>query len=195
MQLDFTAVWEEPTEKPAEGRREDFKASDGAEQPAEDKTPRKSLTEAHSNKEQAGKLLNTYILEKENNERYVEVCKAYQDNIKASEILKAEILKELKEGQDFMALFLKASQCIALMTGEEAYYNQVENDIVQIYGAALLEPKALQMDLEKTGERLQKLQTALEKQRNNDSIRKAVEAHKQRTILLKELIKKAEAQQ
>lgn len=47
-----------------------------------------------------------------------EVYKKYQENIKVSEHLRAEINKET----DIKAMCEKALRCIALMTGDEVFY-------------------------------------------------------------------------
>lgn len=54
--------------------------------------------------------------------RYKEACKQYQDNIKKSEMLRADINKSIRAGEDPTEILKKAVECIALMTGDKAYY-------------------------------------------------------------------------
>ena len=53
--------------------------------------------------------------------RYREAYKEYQDNIKKSEVLRAQITKGAKAGEDPANLLLQAVECIAAMTGDPYY--------------------------------------------------------------------------
>lgn len=60
--------------------------------------------------------------------RYFEGIREYQANIRRSKCLRAEILTGIRDGADMETLLLKATECIAKMTGDETYYkNAVEH--------------------------------------------------------------------
>jgi len=54
------------------------------------------------------------------------VYKRYQENIKISEMLRAEILKGMRSGEKIEALLIKAAKVIGLMVGDDVFYRQVE---------------------------------------------------------------------
>ena len=80
-------------------------------------------------------------------ERALAVYREYQENIKRSGQLQTDILKGAKRGEDIYSLFLKAVQAISLMTSNTVFYSQLKDDIRAIYGAGLLEPKPLELEL------------------------------------------------
>lgn len=53
------------------------------------------------------------------------VYKRYQENIKATEILQAEILKGVAAGEDLQELFLKAVKALSLTISNDLFYNQI----------------------------------------------------------------------
>lgn len=56
---------------------------------------------------------------------YCDMLKVSEDHIKRSELLRSEILKEVKAGADKTELFLKAIEAIYLITGDKAFYNTI----------------------------------------------------------------------
>lgn len=106
--------------------------------------------------------------------------------------MRTAILKGAKAGEPPVALLLKAVKCISLMTGDTVFYSQLEGDIKSIYGAGLLEPEPLKIEIQETQERLQKLQKALERDTetadSKERIKRAIEAHKARISQLQGLI-------
>lgn len=129
-------------------------------------------------------------------ERALAVYREYQENIKRSGQLQTDILKGAKRGEDIYSLFLKAVQAISLMTSNTVFYSQLKDDIRAIYGAGLLEPKPLELELEEVQERLEKLREAskrgTEPADSLQRIERAIQAHEQRATELKALIAKAE---
>lgn len=125
-------------------------------------------------------------------ERAVAVYGEYQKNIKLSGQLQTDILRGVKRGEDIYSLFLKAVQAISFMTSNTVFYSQLNDDIRAIYGAGLLEPKALEQELEEVQERLQRLREA--SQRGTEPadslqrIERAIQAHESRARQLKEWI-------
>ena len=51
------------------------------------------------------------------------------ENIKTSERLRSELLKGVRAGKTVEELFLKAIECISLMTSEKGFYTQIYGDI------------------------------------------------------------------
>ena len=81
------------------------------------------------------------------------------------------------------------------MTSNTLFYSQLNDDIRAIYGAGLLEPKPLELELEEVQGRLEKLREASQRETepadNKERIKRAIQAHEQRATQLKELIEKA----
>ena len=99
----------------------------------------------------------------------------------------------MRAGEDIYSLFLKAEKAISLMTSNTVFYSQLEGDIKSIYGAGLLEPEPLKIEIQETQERLQRLQKALERDTepadSKQRIERAIQAHKDRISQLQGLIK------
>lgn len=128
--------------------------------------------------------------EKQDHERAIEVYKEYQENIKKSEMLRADILKTIKEGVDPYNLLLKAIECISLMTGDPYYYKQGKEDIRAIYKALGYKAPAEQ-EAQEVQERLDNLNRALEKEidpADKQRIIKAIQAHEEKKSYLLKLI-------
>lgn len=91
---------------------------------------------------------------------------------------------------------LKACKTISLVTSNSVFYSQIEGDIRAIYGAGLLEPKPLELELEEVQGRLERLIEASKRETETaDSlqrIERAIQAHKQRATELKGMIEKAQ---
>lgn len=116
-----------------------------------------------------------------------------RENIQQSNQLQTDILKGLKAGESVYSLFLKASKAISLMTGNTAFITQIEEDIKSIYGAGLIEPEPLKLELEQTEKRLERLKHSFireEETTTKQRIDNAVKAHEARIVKLKELIEK-----
>jgi hypothetical protein len=192
MQLDFTAIRGNLAEKPLESPVAAFVERDSKEVPVEPKTPQKAPQRATEGTETAGRLLAQYRQEKAEHERTLEVYREYQKNIRESGSLRTDILKGAKAGEPPVALLLKAVKCISLMTGDTVFYSQLEGDIKSIYGAGLLEPEPLKIEIQETRERLQRLQKALERDTepadSKQRIERAIQAHKDRISQLQGLI-------
>ena len=77
---------------------------------------------------QTGK--NVYVSldrDKRAREMALEAYKGYQHNIKASEALRAEILKGLASGESQAVILEKAIRCIGLMTHDKVFAAQAAN--------------------------------------------------------------------
>ena len=192
MQLDFTAIRGSLAEKPLEAPVTAFNENDSIEVPTGDKSPQKAPQRATEGEEKAGRLIAQYKQEQAEHERTLAIYREYQHNIKESGSLRTDILKGTKAGEPPVALLLKAVKCISLMTGDTVFYSQLEEDIKSIYGAGLLEPEPLKIELQETQKRLQRLQKALERNTetadSKERIKRAIEAHKARISQLQGLI-------
>ena len=77
---------------------------------------------------QTGK--NVYVSldrDKRAREMALEAYRGYQHNIKASEALRAEILKGLASGESHAVILEKAIRCIGLMTHDKVFATQAAN--------------------------------------------------------------------
>ena len=125
-------------------------------------------------------------------DRNLEVYRTYQENIKRSGQLQADILKGVQAGTDIYSLFLKAVKAISLMTSNTAFYSQIEADIKNIYGIGLQLPAPLTLELMDTQERLDRLREAEQREPNLGSIKRAISAHQNRITELEKQIAKAQ---
>lgn len=129
---------------------------------------------------------------KENHNNFLEFYKSYQENIKASGNLRAEILKGVQAGEDITTLFLKASKYISLMTGDKLFNEQIEKDIVAIRGWGLAENIPLELDLDKVKKRLDRLTEALCREVEPDArehIERAIKTHEEKITHIETLLK------
>lgn len=74
---------------------------------------------------------------KQERDRAAAVYGTYQENIKKSEQLQADILKGVRRGENIYSLFLKAVYAISLMTANKVFYNQIYNDVSDRYREAM----------------------------------------------------------
>lgn len=118
---------------------------------------------------------------REAHERSLEVYRAYQEHIKESAALQAEIAKGVKAGADLYSLFLKAIRAISLMTSNTGFYSQIEADLTAIHGRALGYRPPLQRELEGARERLGRLLEAADRETGTETrsrIQAAIAAHR-----------------
>lgn len=156
-----------PWENHAEGQETPHSATtagEGIEAPAQG-----LLLQAEQNREAA--------------ERATAAYKEIEQNRRRSEALQAEILKGTRSGGNIYRLFLTAAEAIAEMTRNRYFFDQVQGDILQIYGRGLGEPEPLQIELDRTRGQLHHLQEAQERETDPDSrerIAAAIRAHRAR---------------
>lgn len=110
--LDLSKLWEMP-------------ASPAAKTPGKDKP----AAAAYSPLQKEADLI------KSERERAMKVYKDQLENIRVSEELQAEILKDVKiNGEDAQKILLKACKVISLMTGNNVFYEQIYDDLKKAYG-------------------------------------------------------------
>lgn len=134
--------------------------------------------------------------QQEDHKQIQEAYKAYQDNIKRSGDLRAEILRGIKSGESTPTLLLKAVECISNMTGDKLFYTQAEKDIKAIYGEAFLSGESLELELVEVEERLSMLKKADKREDidegDKERITIAIKSHEKRQETIKALIERAE---
>lgn len=134
--------------------------------------------------------------QQEDHKQIQEAYKAYQDNIKRSGDLRAEILRGIKSGESTPTLLLKAVECISNMTGDKLFYTQAEKDIKAIYGEAFLSGESLELELVEVEERISMLKKADKREDidegDKERITIAIKSHEKRQETIKALIERAE---
>ena len=184
MSLDFTALDNIALET---AKRDFFSVSDDKEGNST-KGPEKPVTgqnmDAHSHK------LDKAVQERE---QVRKMYRDYQENIHRAGTLRSEILKGMKRGEDPLALLLKATECIGLMTGDTVLPAQARADILAVYGWGLGEPAPLQAELKSAQDRLDRLTRADVPPGQEDRLQGAILAHKDYIEALERAIKKSGA--
>lgn len=125
-------------------------------------------------------------------ERGRQAYRKYQDNIKAAGQYREEILKGVRAGEAIEPLFIKACRAISLMTAEPLFAEQVEQDVLAIYGEGQQAAVPLQMEARQVQDRLTKMRQALQRETDQKSRRRiqaAVAAHEIKLKNLQALLK------
>lgn len=119
----------------------------------------------------------------------------YQENIRRSEELQMEVLKEVRECQDPYRLLLKTARIVSLMTESDTFVNQIERMVYQVYGEALGEKIPVEMEMERVRDRLERIREAMKTADNLDireGMELAVHSHEQKLERLKKKLESAE---
>jgi len=119
----------------------------------------------------------------EEQERALQICREYQDNVKKSGSAQTFILKGLQAGENPYRLLLTACECIGHLTGNRVFAAQARKDIEIIAGRGLQEPQALELELEEIQRRLAMMTRPELESEPEDSRRRiaaAIRAHKKR---------------
>lgn len=185
--LDFSGLF---TEEPPESPVEPLTSAGEYKTLTEPQKPVERTTEGLEG-QQAKKLYLEAQRERADRQRSLEVYRTYQENTKRSEQLQTDILKGLKAGEDIYSLFLKAAKAISLMTSDKLFYDQSEADLIAIYGRGLQEKPLLQMELQQTQKRLQRLLEVEQMEAGGDTkdrLHGAIEAHRKTVAELEAII-------
>lgn len=124
-------------------------------------------------------------------ERALQICREYQDNIKKIGSAQTFILKGIKAGENPYKLLLAACECIGRLTSNRAFKEQASADIEDIAGKGLLQPEALEIELEGIQRRLAMLTRPELEREPEDSRRRiatAIRAHRQRAGEIEKLL-------
>ena len=195
MELDFTGLIPPEHTEPEEKRPHRMDAEPPLESEARKAPPEsQSQPEATTGATEANpKLQRKADARKQEKEQARKIFETYQKNIKATSQLQTEILKGVKSGEDIYSLFLKATEALSLATENRGFKDQIEKDLKTIYGLGLGEESPLEMELENTRNRLQKLRTAEEKvtdRAEKETLQKAIRSHQKREQELTDRIRK-----
>lgn len=117
----------------------------------------------------------------EERQRIAAAYKEYQENIKQSFILTAEIAKGMQAGESISSLFLKAMDAIGRMTGDRQLLDRTRSALISVYGVGLRESEPLEMEKAAIRSRLAKLEAARETAApdHREQIERAIRAHRQ----------------
>lgn len=126
MQLDFTGL-----DKIA---FTDF--TEATETPQDAPQPKGGIDTPPGEKMQDGQLQRAADQRKQALKSAADVYKRYQDNIRATELLQAEILKGVKAGEDLRPLFLKAVKALSLTVNCDLLYTQAAAALAENYPEA-----------------------------------------------------------
>ncbi len=108
--------------------------------------------------------------------------------------LRAEVMRGLQHGEPVERLLLKAIQSIALRENDTVSYPEAKKTLLAVYGDALGEPVPLQIELEETQQRLERLKEAYAKGEDSEPwdvqerVKNAIRAHEERVARLKSRI-------
>ena len=178
MGLDFTALNNIPLQGAKRGFKEPLEYTEGnlaiqLEKPA---------TEPHrsTSGEAVSGAMYRLESEKKDREHARQMYATYQQNIRRAGILRSDIAKGLKTGEDPLAILLKAIECISLMTGDTVMYIQSKEDLRAVYGWGMRQQEPLKAELEETQRRLAMLTRPELKDSPPDvqkRIERAIQAH------------------
>lgn len=76
---------------------------------------------------------NSIEMEKDALRKQRQAWADYQENIKRSGMLRADVLKGIQSKKDPADVLLIACECISRMTDDKVYFNQAEKDIKKYY--------------------------------------------------------------
>lgn len=128
----------------------------------------------------------------EEQERALQICREYQENIKKSCSAQTFILKGIKAGENPYKLLLAACECIGRLTSNRAFKEQASADIEAIAGKGLLQPDALEIELEGIQRRLEMMTRPELEAEPEDSRRRidaAIRAHQQRAGEIEKILR------
>ena len=127
MELDFTGLDSLAKKKtPATAPQERVLGQGEYKNTSEQENPGNGLKTASDGTQQLQRRADS---QRDTLARAAEVYKRYQDNIKATETLQAEILKGVAAGEDIYQLFLKAVKALSLTVSNDLLYTQAERDL------------------------------------------------------------------
>lgn len=110
--------------------------------------------------------------QRQTQQKYIEGIREQSEARRRAGELRKKILIGVRSGENIADLFLTASECISLMTGDNTFYRQIEADIKTIYGDISKDKNVLQIQLKETEKRLKRIEDSIEAEQ--DIIRKNV---------------------
>lgn len=93
------------------------------------------ITETADHKKQTPDLPKYPTLETESEytKKQREAYSYYQENIKRAKLKRSEILEQIREKKSPMGILLTAIECISMMTGDETFLKQAQDDLIKSY--------------------------------------------------------------
>lgn len=193
MELDFSGLNSIAQRSPQKDFSEPFRVK-GINFPVETEKPPEAPQKAPEGQAVEGLAQIRLQREQEDHKKAVEMYGAYQTNIKRAGQLRTDIMKGVKAGDAPQALLLKAVECIALMTGDRLFHEQVEEDMKAIWGEGFLDPIPLEWALREVKERIANMNRACKEEGlGSDSkarIERALQEHYRKRDRLKALLEK-----
>lgn len=193
MELDFSGLNSIAQRSPQKDFSEPFRVK-GINFPVETEKPTEAPQKAPEGQAVEGLAQIRLQREQEDHKKAVEMYGAYQTNIKRAGQLRTDIMKGVKAGDASQALLLKAVECIALMTGDRLFHEQVEEDMKAIWGEGFLDPIPLEWALREVEERIANMKRACKEEGlGSDSkarIERALQEHYRKRDRLKALLEK-----
>lgn len=193
MDLDFSGLNSIAQRNAQKDFSEPFKGK-GINFPVETEKPPEAPQKAPERQEVEGLAQIRLQREQEDHKKAVEMYGAYQTNIKRAGQLRTDIMKGVKAGDAPQDLLLKAVECIALMTGDRIFYEQIEEDLKAIWGECFLDPIPLEWELREVEDHIASMKRAYKEEGlGSDSkarIERALQAHYQKRDRLKALLEK-----
>ena len=122
-------------------------------------------------------------MSEQKDETTLKAYQAYQENARKSEALQEDIIRGAKAGESLPVLLLKAAEAISLMTDNDAFRREVELALTHVYGFALGMREPLEMELQATRERLEKITAAMDRATDDElrhGLDTAARAHRKR---------------
>lgn len=190
--LDFSGLNSIATESAQEAFSEPF-GSEGIHPTPETEKPTETAQEAPRGQAVEGLAKVRLLREQEDHKKTLELYRSYQTNIRRSGQLRTDIIKGVRAGEAPLALLLKAVECVACMTGERSFYEQVEADLKAVWGEGFLYRLPLEWELGEVEDRIANMESAVKRGSTGNSrerIERALGEHYQRREELKALLDK-----
>lgn len=191
MELDFSGLNSIAQKSAQKDFSEPFSLK-GVNFPVETGKPPEAPQEAPEGQAVEGLAQIRLQREQEDHKKAVEMYGTYQTNIKRAGQLRTDIMKGVKAGDAPQALLLKAVECIALMTGDRLFHEQVEEDMKAIWGEGFLDPIPLEWALRGVEDRIESMKRACKEEGlgadSKARIERALQAHYQKRDRLKALL-------
>ena len=124
----------------------------------------------------------------------LEVYQTYLKRVRESEELQMQIIRGVREGEDCYHLLLLAARAISRMTGSNVLLDEVEKMVRSVYGEALGEKIPLEIEIQSTRERLEKIRKAAASADNldlKDTMDLAVRSHEIRLKRLEQALRES----
>ena len=90
----------------------------------------------------------------------LEIYQTYLQRVRESEELQMQIIRGVREGEDCYRLLILAARAISRMTGSNVLLDEVEKMVRSVYGEALGEKVPLEIEIEETRKRLERIRKA-----------------------------------